>query len=702
MTAVTADPGMRVGRLAGFVGFVFVMLVPLAYHYDIPSLHTHNLIVPKLAALRLGAVAFLISLAFRFSFEPGLLRRFLKTTWPVLAWFGWECASFIWTDYTWATTEAVIDEGCLMACALGAVLFFSPAQAHTGRTTEWRFAEITFLVCVAAAGVIFLTGRGHQPFVNENPAGTFLALAAVAALGKVSNALARPEQARQALAQPARMDMGTGEKRRVSPLVWILGAALIILSTAGVVRSRSTGAILALLGGWVVTVVVAWRRRLILLVALFIMMAAFLAAVLARPALRQAILGRRYYSTAWTRVFFWRGALDMIEERPLLGRGAGSFAPANVDYQPVESYMHKGIKDATPCAHCFYLQTAAETGAVGVLIFLGVVLFAFSSARRTLKRDPASRWFTAGILGAMSVLLLHGAVGIVMSLPTTRIFFWLCVAALLGGNLGHGYKSKENEQVASIFRWPAAMVPSACAVLAWTVFFGGEVPREIEYDRARRLFGEAYTRRHESGNVELLRLSEQRYRRATRTFYPTRRELRARIERARTLNAVAMALGKTTAGNRAEKAGYYSEAIAELRYVRALAPGICNSDMNLGFALINLGVLEGDKAKKGEGCRMLVEHLRRNPYNITEDPKHATWNIEIFRALRAHLKGAAVKRELMEILVRALEIEAKAGPDVPPRVTEAAREIRAYMEELGQDPEMKEHFRATGGPPNET
>lgn len=657
--------GTRVGRTAGFAGFIFVLLIPLAFHHEMPSFHIHNLIVPKLAALRIAAAAFLISLAFHLAFEPGLCRRLLKAAWPVLLWFAWGCASFIWSEYTWATTEACIDRACMITCALGAVLFFS-------RAGERKFAEIAFPICVLAVWVIFFccpTYERHAPFVNENPAGTFFALAAIAASGALASALAR-----------------ISEKRRVSPLTWILSLPLIILSVAAVLlKSGSSGAILGLLGGWVVMMVMAWRRRLVIIVALLIMTAAFLTAILTYAPLKDVILGPRYHSTTRTRVFFWRGALDMFGEKPPLGRGAGSFAPANVHYQPPESYMHEGIKSATPYAHCFYLQTAVETGAVGVLIFLGVVAFTFLKAGRTSAEGGAGRWFTAGLLGAMSVVLLHGAVGIVMSLPSIQIFFWLCVAAVLGRRLqAEETEARTGEIKRPALRWLIALVPSACAILIWAVLFSGEVPRELDYARGRRLFKRAYAHGRENGDVELLRLSDECYRRATRTPYPTRRALAARIDRARTLNALAVEPGETT-----EKARLYSEAIDQLRYVRNLSPGMANSDMNLGFVMINLGCLTDDKAAIADGCRLLVEHLKRNPFNIPEQDERFSRNRAIFRALRQHLKDPAVKRELIKTLLHALELVGRGGADVPRGVEESAREIRKYAEELAGDPDVR-------------
>lgn len=644
---------LKLGRAFGFIGFGLLLLVPLAFLDFLPGAAVHNLVVPKLALLRLAAAAFFVSLALRASFEPSFLRRLLKAAWPLLPLFAWQCASFVWTEYAWATTEAVADGACVTICALGAVPFFS-------RGHERRFAEKAFAISVVAAAIIFLYHRGlkmHYPFVNENPAGMFFAVAAAAALGRLANSIA-------------------GARHGVPLAALAFCVPLIALSVAGVFASGSTGAALSLAGGALALVIAAWRGRLVVMAAMLAPMTAFLAVVIAFPSFKAALLGPKYESTAWARVFFWRGALAMIEEKPLLGRGAGAFAPANVRCQPVESYMHKGIKSATPYSHCFYLDIAAETGVGGVAIFLGAVAFVFLKGRGAMRRMPADRWLIAGLLGAMTAALLHGGVDIVMSLPTTQIFFWLCAAAILGRAMQEGGKTAARGVWP---RWAAAALCSACAVAAWAVFFGGELRREQQYSLAR----DEYRR------GDLLS-AERHFTAALDAPCPAQRLLDARLERAQVLNALALELGEPAEENRARKAAYYTAAIDEMRRVRALAPGWGNSDMNLGFVLINRGALEGNEADVAEGCALLVEHLGRNPFNIPEKDESAHENDRIFAALRRHLKDPALKRELIEILANALELVADG--EVPLRVLAAAEGIRAYMEELALSPDVRDKY----------
>lgn len=484
-----------------------------------------------------------------------------------------------------------------------------------------------------------------------------------------------------------------------------------VFCAAGVARSDSVGAAIALGIGAVVLVVAAWRERLIALTAALVLMGAFLAAILAAPALKDEILGPKYYSTTWTRVFFWRGALGMIYERPVLGRGAGSFAVANARYQPVESYMHDGIKSASPYAHNYYLETAAETGVTGVAIFLGVVVFALARARRAMAALPDKRWQIAGLVGACAVAMAHGGVDIVMSLPTTRIFFWMCVAAILGA----AQREKPEAGKGGGARWLAALVPAACAIVVWLIFFRGELPREIDYTRAINLYESAISTAG-APDTDKLREAERLLGRANEAPYPTRISLFMLAVRGRALTYEALALDEkfrhanewgwktpweTSKRYLEEAARLRAEAVAEFRGLNALAPGLYKVDMHLGFALINLGT-ESDVA---EGCRLLVEHMRLNPFNVPEKTEASLETKAIFgpaasvkeysentagivNALEQNLQDPALKRELVEIIANALTLVADGGPDVPDSVKAAANALEKYQEKLGHDPDL--------------
>ena len=98
-----------------------------------------------------------------------------------------------------------------------------------------------------------------------------------------------------------------------------------------------------------------------------------------------------------TRPIMWRGAWRIFEAHPVLGGGAASFDPL------FESYRPEGYIDQPYYAHCDYLNTLADYGAVGfVLLFGAAAIVAWRCAR---ARGLAGAAFTGLIAFALHLLV---------------------------------------------------------------------------------------------------------------------------------------------------------------------------------------------------------------------------------------------------------------------------------------------------------
>jgi O-antigen ligase len=114
------------------------------------------------------------------------------------------------------------------------------------------------------------------------------------------------------------------------------------------------------------------------------------------------------------RVDIWTVGWRMVEDRPVVGVGAGNFIPSLPDYirrpgalDPGELY--EPSSGLPKYAHNSYLQIWAETGLVGLLMFLGALGFAVlctAKAARTFARrgDPE--------MGGMARALFAAQVGL--------------------------------------------------------------------------------------------------------------------------------------------------------------------------------------------------------------------------------------------------------------------------------------------------
>lgn len=96
------------------------------------------------------------------------------------------------------------------------------------------------------------------------------------------------------------------------------------------------------------------------------------------------------------RVFMWKTAWHMFLNRPLLGQGLNTFMANYLAY-------YVGGEQTPRYAHNCYLQTAAETGVLGLALFLAVLVCFFVSCAKALRErrsdEPALLLgLTAGLL----------------------------------------------------------------------------------------------------------------------------------------------------------------------------------------------------------------------------------------------------------------------------------------------------------------
>ena len=92
------------------------------------------------------------------------------------------------------------------------------------------------------------------------------------------------------------------------------------------------------------------------------------------------------------RLEYWRQAIEAIKERPLFGSGPGTF-------YLLSRRLQSAPNSWSWFAHSFPLQTAAETGLVGLSIFLFLicVLFpGFVGARRGSKKRSKQTFIVVG------------------------------------------------------------------------------------------------------------------------------------------------------------------------------------------------------------------------------------------------------------------------------------------------------------------
>lgn len=107
------------------------------------------------------------------------------------------------------------------------------------------------------------------------------------------------------------------------------------------------------------------------------------------------------------RLHFWKVALDMAGDRPVLGVGHRGYEPSYNQYD-----FSGGVHGENRAVHSAWLGVLAEAGYPGVLLYVGIVLAALLSCGRV--RRAARRGEVPAELGAYAVALETGMVAFIV------------------------------------------------------------------------------------------------------------------------------------------------------------------------------------------------------------------------------------------------------------------------------------------------
>ena len=154
-----------------------------------------------------------------------------------------------------------------------------------------------------------------------------------------------------------------------------------------------------------------------------------------RQATRQVMRGSLEVATGG-RYSVYLITWDMIQDRPLAGHGLTSFAPVFYHYRTETRYGRERV--LLPQAGAFreayneYLQTWAELGLPGLLLFAGLLGFSlFSALRRSLREADPQRCYWSGILALSLIYFLVGSLTMFpFHVSATAIFITLIVGSI--------------------------------------------------------------------------------------------------------------------------------------------------------------------------------------------------------------------------------------------------------------------------------
>ena len=133
-----------------------------------------------------------------------------------------------------------------------------------------------------------------------------------------------------------------------------------------------------------------------------------------------------------SRILIWRSVLALVPERPLLGGGPGTLAlRLEMSFSRYVPETGQTLSSFVDNAHNEYLRLLADTGALGLLSYLALLLCAFARCLRRRGVRPVS----SALLLSLVCYCIQDFFGLGLCLvsPLFWILLGLSQAAPLGG-----------------------------------------------------------------------------------------------------------------------------------------------------------------------------------------------------------------------------------------------------------------------------
>lgn len=133
---------------------------------------------------------------------------------------------------------------------------------------------------------------------------------------------------------------------------------------------------------------------------------------------------QRYSTLQWLqqedtwagRIDIWRAAVTVFAERPFTGVGAGNFAFVSPYYSYYAALIAATREDGGGgVAHNMFLSVMSETGVIGLILFGALLLSAYASARRLVRRGESLGY------GLLIGLLAYTVAGLTLTWEYVKI-----------------------------------------------------------------------------------------------------------------------------------------------------------------------------------------------------------------------------------------------------------------------------------------
>jgi O-antigen ligase len=341
-----------------------IIFILLTFVADLPSYGGAAVSASKAAGLVL-LISWLATLAMRRDAKADFLSVHPVATWTLILFIAWAAMSQSWAEDPAASRDA------LFRLALNAVFFLIVYSAVRTRGQA-----------IGAASAFVAGACLDAAFGLLNPV-------SVANTARLAGSISKPGELAAALVAGLVLSLGLVAALKRMPAARLAALAAAPLCALGVFFTGSRGGLVALAVALATFIAVGskWRGRVLALTVVIVVAGVGFYTYAASADLRAHTSS---IDTGSGRIDLWTVAWRMVEQSPLQGVGIGNFPISSVHYvlTPGTVAHAQFVIDTPKVAHNTYLEFWAETGLVGLALFL--VLAAFC-VRSSLK---AAREFT--------------------------------------------------------------------------------------------------------------------------------------------------------------------------------------------------------------------------------------------------------------------------------------------------------------------
>ncbi|MBI4870425.1 MAG: O-antigen ligase family protein [Candidatus Riflebacteria bacterium] len=385
-----------------------VTLVPLVL-----SGRTYSIETAKWTTFQEGTALLLAVLAWRHAGDLGFLRRLDAAA---MAYFSVCFVSFVAAGVPPSGAEQLQAQAYQL-------LFYLMVRSMELDARRFQWLGTCWLgAAVAASGVAILQVVGHYTvrfgvpwetratgtFMQPTFLGAYLAASTVLALDRALRGRSRGEKA-----------------LALAALALVVTGLMLSLSRSGWLGAAAGGFVLVVLDRGLV----AASRSLLPFVVVGLVTLGLLLYLRPPTNLDLSRIAATSSRSNQERIAIWTGTVELIRDNPWLGVGPGGFSRCFVPYSPPflqEIFAAENMR--AQHAHSELLHVAAESGLVGLALWLGVVVLAVKAllAREDGTAEEELRLRRVH-LGMLAALLVNAAIGLDARFATSGMLLWYLV-----------------------------------------------------------------------------------------------------------------------------------------------------------------------------------------------------------------------------------------------------------------------------------